>query len=101
MLRRGDIYLTEMIGLAVARRVWPEGSAEYRAALEARRVAVYRTDTDNGLTTRNILDNVWVQSHLALMAAHDTEQEVVLADLTNAGLNPDPPRDHGLWHPHL
>lgn len=100
VLRRGDIYLTEMIGLAVARRVWPEGSAEYQAAVEARRVAQYRTDTDNRLTIRKVLDNVWVQSHLALMAAHDTEQQVVLADLTSAGLNPDPPRGPGLWHPH-
>jgi hypothetical protein len=97
VLCRGDIYLTEMIGLAVARRVWPEGSAEYQAAVEARRVAQYRTDADNGLTNHKVLDNVWVQSHLALMAAHDTEQEVVLAELTRAGLNPDPPRAHGLW----
>ncbi len=95
VLRRGDIYFTEMIGIALARRVWPEGSAEYQAASEARRVAQYRADTDNALTTRKVLDNAWVQSHLALMAAHDTEQEVVLADLTVAGLNPDPPRDHG------
>jgi hypothetical protein len=98
VLRRGDIYLTEMIGLAVARRVWPEGGAEYQAAAEARRVAQYRTDTENRLTTRKLLDNMWVQSHLALMAAHDTEQEVVLAELTSAGLNPDPPHDHGPWH---
>jgi hypothetical protein len=59
-----------MIGLAVARRVWPEGSAEYQAAVEARRVAQYRTDADNGLATRKV---------------------------TRAGLNPDPPRAHGLW----
>lgn len=93
VLRRGDIYLTEMVGLAVAKRVWPEGSAEYQAAVEARRVIQYRTDTDNGLTTRKQLDNAWVQSHLALMAAHDTEQAVVVAEITNAGLNPDPPAD--------
>jgi hypothetical protein len=94
VLRRGDIYLTEMVGLAVATRVWPEGSAEYRAAVEARRVAQYRTDTDNGLTSRKVLDNAWAQSRLALMAAHDTEQEVILAEITSAGLNPDPPPDH-------
>jgi hypothetical protein len=94
VLRRGDIYLTEMVGLAVAMRVWPEGSADYRAAVEARRVARYRTDTDNALTTRKVLDNAWAQSRLALMAAHDTEQEVILAEITNAGLSPDPPPDH-------
>jgi len=94
VLRRGDTYFAEVVGLRLATRVWPEGSAEYQAAVEARRVAQYRTDTDNGLTTHKTLANAWVQSRLALMAAHDTEQEVILAEITAAGLNPDPPPDH-------
>jgi hypothetical protein len=94
VLRRGDTYLTEMVGLVLAMRVWPESGAEYHAAADEKRVAQYRTDTDDRLNTRKGLDNAWAQSHLALMAAHDTEQEVVLAEITNAGLNPDPPPDY-------
>lgn len=97
VLRRGDTYLTEMVGIALTRRVWPEGSAEYQAAVDARRVAQYRTDRDNRLTSHRLLDDVWVQSRLELLAAHDTEQQVVVADLTSAGLNPDPPPQHGVW----
>ena len=101
VLRRGDTYLTEMVGLVLTKRVWPERSAEYQAAVNARRVVQYRTDADNRLTTRQVLDNAWVQNRLQLLAAHDTEQEVVLADITSAGLNPDPPRDRplGRWVP--
>jgi len=95
VLRRGDTYLTEMVGLAVAMRVWPESSAEYRAAVQERRVAQYRADADERLLSRKPLDNAWVLHRLELLAAHDTEQEVVLADITSAGLNPDPPPDRG------
>jgi hypothetical protein len=100
VLRRGDTYLTEMVGLGVAMRAWPEGSAEYQAAALAKRVAQYRVDSDNRLTTHKVLDNAWAQSRLALMAAHDTEQEVVVADITSAGLDPDPPADRKFsrWH---
>jgi hypothetical protein len=96
VLRRGDTYLTEMVGLFLARRVWPERSTEYLAAVDERRVAQYRTRADDRLTTRRGLDNAWVQSRLELLATHDTEQDVVLADLTRAGLNPDPPEDRRL-----
>jgi hypothetical protein len=101
VLGRGDTYLTQMVGLYLARRVWPERSAEYLAALDARRLAQYRTQADDRLTTRRRLDNAWVQSRLELLATHDTEQDVVLADLTGAGVNPDPPEDRrlGKWLP--
>jgi hypothetical protein len=97
VLRRGDTYLTEMVGLLLARRVWPQGSAEYQAAVDARRVAQYRTETDDRLTTGRVLDSVWVQGRLEMLATHGTEQEVVLADITTAGLNPDPPPDRKRW----
>jgi hypothetical protein len=101
VLRRGDTYFTEMVGIVLATHVWPEGSSEYQAAAEAKRVAAYRTHADDTLTTRRVLDNVWAQSRLEMLATHDTEQEVVLADLTRAGLNPDPPLERNLrkWVP--
>ena len=42
-LQNGDTYLTEMIGVAIAKRVWPENSAEWNAAVDARRVYDYRS----------------------------------------------------------
>ena len=93
VLRRGDTYLTEMVGLGLALRVWPQDSTEYQAAAEEKRVAQYRADTDDRHNIRKGLDDAWAENRLALMAAHGTEQEVVLADLTSAGLNPDPPPD--------
>jgi hypothetical protein len=33
-LEHGDTYITEMIGVAIAKRVWPEDSSEWRAAAE-------------------------------------------------------------------
>lgn len=60
-------------------------------------MARYRTHVDDTLTTHRVLDSLWVQSRLQTLAAHDTEQDVVLADITNAGLNPDPPPDRRAW----
>jgi hypothetical protein len=42
-LQRGDTYITEMIGVAIAKRVWPEESPEWKAAIEARRSYEYRS----------------------------------------------------------
>jgi hypothetical protein len=97
VLRRGDTYLTEMVGLLLARRAWPPGSPEYQSAVDARRVAQYRAQTDDRLTTRRVLDGAWVQRRLEMLATHATEQEVVLADITTAGLDPDPPPDRQHW----
>jgi hypothetical protein len=101
LLRRGDTYLSEMIGLAMAERVWPKGSAEYQAAAQERRVAEYRNDADERLLSqKKEPDNAWAVHRLELLAAHDTEQEVVLAAITSAGLNPDPPPDYKFSRSH-
>jgi hypothetical protein len=41
---QGDTAITEMMGVAIAKRVWPQGSAEWQAAAERRRVYDYRAD---------------------------------------------------------
>jgi hypothetical protein len=40
---QGDTYITEMIGIQIAKRVWPEQSVEWRAASDARRLFEYRS----------------------------------------------------------
>jgi hypothetical protein len=88
--QRGDNYLTEMIGVAIAKRVWPEDSPEWKAAAEARRVYEYRSKLGEKL-------DLWASGHaeeyLALCAENRREQDVLRAELIKAGENPNPPRE--------
>jgi hypothetical protein len=84
---RGDTYIAEMIGVAIAKRVWPEDSVEYRAAVEARRVARYRMSIDLKADT----SNNDAARYLELYATNRREQEVFVARLVAAGFAPDPP----------
>ncbi|MEO7208580.1 MAG: hypothetical protein ABI145_17875 [Steroidobacteraceae bacterium] len=93
VMRQGDTYITEMIGAAIAKRVWPEGSAEYLDAVGARRLGRYRMETENKTSIARIGSSKYAEKHLHLLATHRTEQEVVLAEILDAGLNPTPPTD--------
>jgi hypothetical protein len=88
---RGDTYMTEMIGVAIAKRVWPEDSPEYQAAIEARRVYEYRADklmkSDLVISKRR----EWpADKYIALCEQNHCEQDVFLAQLIEAGENPEP-----------
>ncbi len=93
VMRGGDTYLTEMVGIAIAKRAWPEGSSEYVDAVSARRTAHYRMQADGKLSLHRLLSSAYVEKHLQLMTAKTTEQEVVLAEIVNAKLNPNPTPD--------
>jgi len=84
----GDTNITEMIGIAIAKRVWPEDSPEWRAAADARRLYEYRSQFWKDL-------DLWGSSHteeyLTLCAENRREQDVLKAQLTAAGKNPNPP----------
>jgi len=89
---QGDTYITEMIGIAIAKRVWPEQSVEWRAASEARHVFEYRSK----LSAKLLSD--WpnereAETYLALCNQNHREQDVTKALLIQAGLRPDPPAD--------
>jgi hypothetical protein len=87
-LQRGDTYITEMIGVAIAKRVWPEESPEWRAAVEARRAYEYRSKFWAALDVR---DTSHADEFLTLCAQNRREQDVLLAQLIAAGKNPNPP----------
>lgn len=91
VMRRGDTYLTEMIGAAIAKRAWPEGSAEYLDAVGARRVAHYRMGADGQIGLHHLWSSRYAAKRLQLMTENKTEQEVDLAEIMNAKLNPNPP----------
>lgn len=91
----GDTVITEMIGLAIAKRAWPADSPEWKTAAEQRRVTNYRLQTaiqvnlKSGAGTRT-------QSYLSLCEQNRREQDVIFADIIKAGRSPDPPAD---WAP--
>jgi hypothetical protein len=87
-LQRGDTYITEMIGVAIAKRVWPEDSPEWKAAAEERRVYEYRSSFYSKMTRREITHP---GEYLTLCAQNRREQDVLLAQLIKAGINPTPP----------
>ena len=85
-LQRGDTYITEMMGVAIAKRVWPEGSQEWRAADEAQRSFEYRSK----LSASDSADAAHAEEFLALCEKNRREQDVFLAQLISEGKNPNP-----------
>ena len=93
MLRNGDTYLTEMIGVLIAKRSWPETSSEYKDAVAARRIARYRMDVGFKADEKLGINRKWADLTLKLLAETRTEQQVALGVIEAAGLNPMPPAD--------
>ena len=87
-LQRGDTYITEMIGVAIAKRVWPEESQEWKAASEARRAYEYRSKFWAEL---DVGDKSHADVFLTLCTQNRREQDVLSAQLIAAGKNPNPP----------
>jgi hypothetical protein len=85
-LQNGDTYLTEMIGAAIAKRVWPENSAEWNDAVEARRVYEYRSKLFSAQQ-----GETFAIEYLTLCAQNRREQDVFLALLIKDGKSPNPP----------
>jgi hypothetical protein len=94
VMRGGDTYMTEMVGIAIAKRAWQEGSPTYVDAISARRVAHYRIDADGKISLRRFLFSGFAAKRLQLMTERRSEQEVILAEILNAKRNPDPPSDY-------
>jgi hypothetical protein len=91
--QRGDNYLTETIGVSIAKRVWPEYSPEWKAAAEARRVIDYRLKFIMNLNQRGEKP---IAEYIALCEKFHREQDVFLAQMIAAGENPNPPAN---WSP--
>jgi hypothetical protein len=88
-LANGDAVTTEMVGLAIAKRVWPEDSPQWKAAMDARRVYEYRSKL---LLEVDSTSGTWSMSRtLALCSQYRRQQDVFKAELIDAGKDPDPP----------
>jgi hypothetical protein len=84
---RGDTYITEMMGVSIAQRVWPEGSQEWKAADDARRLYEYRSK----LSASAAEDAAHMEEFLTLCEHNRREQDVFLAELKSEGKSPDLP----------
>jgi hypothetical protein len=87
----GDTFITEMIGVAIAKRVWPPESPEWQAAADARRLFDYQSEHWVDLAPKTDSDSAGMTRYLALCSQYRREQEVFRAELVDAGVNPDPP----------
>jgi hypothetical protein len=87
-LQNGDTYVTEMIGVAIAKRVWPEESPEWKAAAEERRVYDYRSKLYSKLEQRALTHP---EEYLTLCSQNRRESDLFASQLTAAGYDPNPP----------
>jgi hypothetical protein len=85
----GDGVITQMVGVAIAKRVWPEDSPEWKAAVDQRRVYEYQSKLL--LEVDATPDATNIERYIALCGQHRREQDVFRAELVAAGKNPDPP----------
>jgi hypothetical protein len=83
-----DTYIAEMMGSAMIQRLWPEGSAEWKAAAEARRVFEYRWQWWRSLVSEN---ESQAQMYLRLCEENLREQDLFAAQLALLGKDPNPP----------
>jgi hypothetical protein len=90
---QGDTFITEDVGLTIAKRVWPADSTEWKAAQEETRVATYRTHASGQLELKSGVGARWAQEFLSLCEQNRREQDVALAQIVKAGKSPDPPPD--------
>jgi hypothetical protein len=93
VMRDGDTYVTELVGIAIAKRVWPETSDSYADAARAARQAHYRMAIGIEASAKHEWDDAYARKYLGWLTSSKTEQEVSRAELLDAGLDPDPPPD--------
>ncbi len=87
----GDTVLAEMLGAAIAKRAWPTNSAEWDAAVEARRVHRYRVERLTPLERVLEGDEQAARDVIALFKVLSREQDVLVARLEAHAIDPVPP----------
>ncbi len=99
---RGDTLLASIEGSAIARQLWPAGTAQHRQAAATLRQLDYMVEQSRQLLSppgrrlRTLLDEMdgrYFERLVQWDAAFASEQTVLRAQLVHAGLRPDPPPD--------
>jgi hypothetical protein len=91
-LVHGDTYLTEMIGVQIAKVVWPENSTQWQIADGDRRQYEYASSHWVKITG-GLAEATMAERYLLLCAQYHREQDVWRAQLIDAGERPDAPAE--------
>jgi len=87
-----DTVLTELFGISLARYLWPPEATENQQAVESLRQLQYQSSLLNSVQRRPSWSSEKGQlAVLKLCSTLSSEQEVMRAEITAAGLNPQPP----------
>ena len=85
-LMRGATYVTEMMGIAIGKRVWAADSEEGLRIREEERKQRYRMTAWGKLIPRQTFTNGWAKQYLEFTATVTTEQDLAAAELLRAGV---------------
>jgi len=88
-LLHGDTYITEMFGIAIAKRVWAADSTEWQAAGEASRRYNYVSEKSRHIDETHTAAGA--ARFVSMLAQNRREQDFSRARLIASGMNPDPP----------
>jgi hypothetical protein len=88
-LRSGDAFITEIEGVSIAKRVWPEGTGEHDGAVEASRVILYHIE--NSDWAKDLGSESGAIEYLALIRAERREQNVADILIAREGKSLVPP----------
>lgn len=91
-LVHGDTYLTEMIGVQIAKAAWPESSTQWQIADADRKQYEYASSHWVKITG-GLADATMAERYLLLCAQYHREQDVWRAQLIDAGERPDAPAE--------
>jgi hypothetical protein len=89
----GDTVLVEMIGTAIAKRAWSEDSVEWKSAAEARRIYAYRAARLRQVEVNPTEGPREARNYIDLLRKHPREQDLIIAQLVDRGIDPMPPPD--------
>jgi hypothetical protein len=95
-LLQGDTVLAQSAGATMTLSLWPADSREARAAQETRRVLMYQISTNGKQAAQRLRDEAAVARYLDKLARFRREQDVIVAEIVEAGGQPTPPAD---WRP--
>lgn len=93
---QGDTAVAVAAGQSMTLGLWPEDSPEAIAAKEARRALTYQVSTNGTQVARQLLDEASVRRYLEKLSRYRREQEMIVAELVEAGRSLTPPAD---WRP--
>lgn len=90
-LLQGDTVLAQVAGTNLTERLWPADSREAREAQETRRTLMYQIFTNGAQGPQRLVAAGGVDRYLDKLGRYRREQDVIIAEILEAGGKPTPP----------